>query len=57
VRTDGAAIVTRAQGMIAGGSALPKRAFAAVRPAGAGAFGAPEAVADPDIASPPPSIP
>jgi hypothetical protein len=52
-RADGAAIVTWAQGMIAGGSVLPNQAFAAVRPADAGAFGAPEAVADPDIAGPP----
>jgi hypothetical protein len=53
VRADGAAIVTWAQGMIAGGSVLSNQAFAAVRPADAGAFGAPEAVADPDIAGPP----
>jgi hypothetical protein len=39
--------------LIAGGSVLPNQAFAAVRPAGARTFGAREAVADPDIASPP----
>jgi hypothetical protein len=53
VRADGAAIVTWAQGMIAGDSVLPNQAFAAVRPAGATSFAPTEAIADPDIASPP----
>jgi hypothetical protein len=53
VRADGAAIVTWATGEVAADSVLTKQAFAAVRTAGARAFGAPEAIADPDVARPP----
>jgi hypothetical protein len=50
VRADGAAIVTWAQ---TAGQVLTGQASAAVRPAGAQSFGAPEAIAEPDVASPP----
>jgi hypothetical protein len=50
VRADGAAIVTWARTV---GEVLTGQASAAVRPAGAPSFGAAEAIADPDVASPP----
>jgi hypothetical protein len=50
VRADGAAIVTWAR---TAGQVLTGEASAAVRPAGALSFGAAEAIADPDVASPP----
>ena len=50
MRTDGAAIVTwtRSEGLV-----LTGQASAAARPAGALSFGAAEAIADADVASPP----
>jgi hypothetical protein len=53
VRADGAAIVAWATGEVVADSVLTNQAFAAVRPDRTGAFGAPEAIADPDVARPP----
>jgi hypothetical protein len=50
VRADGAAIVTWADSL---GDQVTDQAMAAVRPAGAEAFGAPEPIAAPDVAGPP----
>jgi hypothetical protein len=49
-RRDGAAIVTWANVV---GIQQTNQAMAAVRPAGSATFGAPEAIADPDVADPP----